>query len=176
MAKHKFQTHISANSQTQSPKHNSKTTTRNKSNKQKQQRVTHSSTTHTDLAGQHNWAVSQFCTGYNIFVQSNTISDKSFVQSKPFLDKAWMIITTFWKNCSDKGDDHSSNKLRAHRLVLGAASPFLKAVFSDIPQVRSQHSNLFTVCFCYHEKLLPSASGSQLFATAGRKKNVKKRT
>ena len=102
-------------------------------------------------------------------VQYTTISDKSFVQSKPFLDKAWMIITTFWKNYSDKGDDPSSNKLRAHRLVLGAASPFLKAVFSDIPQVRSQHSNLFTVCFCYHEKLLPSASGSQLFATVGEK-------
>jgi len=38
------------------------------------------------------------------------------------------------ENTGDKGDDPSSNKLRAHRLVLGAASPFLKAVFSDIPQ------------------------------------------
>jgi len=33
----------------------------------------------------------------------------------------------------DGDEDHEENRLRAHRLVLGAVSPFMKLVFSEVP-------------------------------------------
>jgi len=33
----------------------------------------------------------------------------------------------------DDDEDHEENRLRAHRLVLGAVSPFMKLVFSEVP-------------------------------------------